>query len=96
MFAFGGKADIAQIACYKIAVPGALFWFAPLQRNRTRSPSPKGWGFCLCTSAFGGKPDMTFCGCLLSWSRLGLKRTCPFAAHMSAFDPKRTLLTDRR
>jgi hypothetical protein len=47
MFAFGGKPDIAEIACYKIAVPGALFWFAPLQRNRTRSPSPKGWGFCL-------------------------------------------------
>ena len=22
-------------------VPGALFWFAPLQRNRTGSPSPK-------------------------------------------------------
>ena len=28
-------------------VPGALFWFAPLQRKRTRSPDPKGWGFCV-------------------------------------------------
>jgi hypothetical protein len=26
------------------------------------------------------------CTCLLS----GVKRTCPFALHMSAFDPKRT------
>src|SRR5215467_4383121 len=28
--------------------------------------------------------------CPLSWSLLGVKRTWPFAAHMSAFDPKRT------
>src|ERR1700693_3594359 len=34
--------------------------------------------------------DMTFCGCLLSRSLLGAKRTSPFAPHMSAFDPKRT------
>ena len=24
----------------------ALFWFAPLQRHRTRSPGRQGWGFC--------------------------------------------------
>src|SRR5262249_6086218 len=41
-------------------------------------------------SAFGGKADMTVCGCLLSRSLLGVKRTCRFAPHMSAFDPKRT------
>src|SRR5262245_43582594 len=42
-------------------------------------------------SAFGGKADMTVCGSPLSWSLLGVKRTWPFALHMSAFDPKRTL-----
>jgi len=41
-------------------------------------------------SAFGGKADMTVCGCLLSRSLLGGKRTWLFALHMSAFDPKRT------
>jgi hypothetical protein len=33
---------------------------------------------------------MTVCGCLLSRSLLGVKRTSHFAAHMSAFDPMRT------
>src|SRR5262245_19401958 len=33
---------------------------------------------------------MTVCGCLLSRSLLEAKRTSLFAAHMSAFDPKRT------
>src|SRR5262245_60310272 len=37
-------------------------------------------------SAFGGKADMTGCGCLLSRSLLGVKRTWPFAAQMSAND----------
>src|SRR5262245_16172791 len=41
-------------------------------------------------SAFGGKADMTVCGCLLSWSLSGVKRTPLIAPHMSAFDPKRT------
>src|SRR5262245_36991831 len=41
-------------------------------------------------SAFEGKADMTVCGCLLSWSLLGVKRTCVAALHESAFDPKRT------
>src|SRR5262245_26122938 len=41
-------------------------------------------------SAFGGKADMAFCGFSLSRSLLGVKQTCRFAAHMSAFDPKRT------
>ena len=41
-------------------------------------------------SAFGGKADMTSCGNPLSRSLFGVKRTCPFALHMSAFDPKRT------
>ena len=41
-------------------------------------------------SAFGCKADMTVWGCLLSRSLLGVKRTCRFALHMSAYDPKRT------
>src|SRR5262249_230835 len=45
------------------------------------------------TSAFGGKADMTLCGCPLSWSLLGVKRTCSVALHMSANDPKRTCCT---
>src|SRR5215831_3240380 len=43
-------------------------------------------------SAFGGKADMTVCGCLLSRSLLGVKRTWALAPHTSAFDPKRTFL----
>ena len=43
--------------------------------------------------AFGGKADMTVCGNSLSRSLLGAKRTCPFALHMSANDPKRTSMT---
>src|SRR5262249_52269236 len=38
-------------------------------------------------SAFGGKADMTFCGCLLSRSLLGVKQTSSVAPHMSASDP---------
>src|SRR5262245_17908642 len=41
-------------------------------------------------SAFMGKADMTIWACLLLRSLLGVKRTCLFAMHMSAFDPKRT------
>jgi hypothetical protein len=41
-------------------------------------------------SAFGGKADMQFYGCLLLRSLLGVKRTSLVALHMSAFDPKRT------
>src|SRR4029453_8610238 len=44
-------------------------------------------------SAFGGKADITVCGNPLSRSLLGVKRTCPFALHMSAFDPKRTFMS---
>src|SRR5262249_37045206 len=40
--------------------------------------------------AFGGKADMTVCGGPLSRSLSGVKRTCAFALHISAFDPKRT------
>src|SRR5215471_242024 len=43
-------------------------------------------------SAFGGKADMTVCGSPLSWSLLGVKQTWVGALHMSAFDPKRTLV----
>src|SRR5215475_3099276 len=46
-------------------------------------------------SAFGGKADMTACESLLSRSLLGAKRTSRCAAHMSAYDPKRTRLLDR-
>src|SRR5262245_53314031 len=41
-------------------------------------------------SAFGGKADMAFCGCLLLRSLSGVKRTWVGALHMSAYDPKRT------
>jgi|SoiMethySBSTD1v2_1073268.scaffolds.fasta_scaffold1164739_2 hypothetical protein len=41
-------------------------------------------------SAIGGKEDMGLCGNPLSRSLSGVKRTCPFALHMSAYDPKRT------
>src|SRR6478735_5042610 len=41
-------------------------------------------------SAFGGIADMTLCGNPLLRSLLGVKRTLPFALHMSACDPKRT------
>jgi len=41
--------------------------------------------------AIGGKADMAFCGITLSRSLSGVKRTWLVAAHMSAFDPKRTL-----
>jgi hypothetical protein len=42
-------------------------------------------------SAFGGKADMAVCENPLSRSLLEAKRTCSFALHMSAYDPKRTL-----
>src|SRR5262249_35342752 len=41
-------------------------------------------------SASGGKADIRKRSCLLSRSLLGAKRTSLFAAHMSAYDPKRT------
>src|SRR5262245_30094287 len=44
-------------------------------------------------SAFGSKADMALCGNSLSRSLLGVKRKSLFAAQMSAFDPKRTLLS---
>jgi len=47
--------------------------------------------YCTAHVCFGGKADMTVCGNPLSRSLLGAKRTCRFALHMSAFDPKRTL-----
>jgi hypothetical protein len=43
-----------------------------------------------------GKADMTFCGNPLSRSLLGVKRTWLVAAHMSAFDPKRTCGLNKR
>src|SRR5262245_35589602 len=48
------------------------------------------WPRALHMSAFGGKADMTVCGCLLLQSLSGVKRTCVAALHESAFDPKRT------
>ena len=41
-------------------------------------------------SAFEGKADMTIGTCPLSWSLSGVKQTSFVAAHMSAYDPKRT------
>jgi hypothetical protein len=40
--------------------------------------------------ALGGKTDMTVCGKFAFAVAIGAKRTCPFALHMSAFDPNRT------
>jgi hypothetical protein len=39
---------------------------------------------------FEAKADMTLCGNLFLRSLMGAKRTCRFALHMSAYDPKRT------
>jgi len=47
-------------------------------------------------SAFGGEADMTLCRNSHLRSLLGAKRTCPFALHMSAFDPKRTCVSRRK
>jgi hypothetical protein len=43
-------------------------------------------------SAIGSKSDMTSCRSPLSWSLSGVMQTSFVALHMSAFDPKRTLL----
>jgi hypothetical protein len=59
---------------------GAMSAFGP---KRTSVAAPH-------MSAFGGKADMTACGNPLLRSLLGAKRTCLFALHMSANDPKRT------
>src|SRR5262245_37011531 len=48
------------------------------------------WPRALHMSAFRVIADMTICACLLLRSLLGVKRTWRFAAHMSAYDPKRT------
>src|SRR5262245_16430501 len=45
---------------------------------------------CTAHVRFRGKADMTLYGNPLSRSLLGVKRTWLVAAHMSAFDPKRT------
>ena len=42
------------------------------------------------TWPLSGVADMTFCRSSFLWSLLGVKPTCGFALHMSAFDPKRT------
>jgi len=46
-------------------------------------------------SAFGGKADMAYRGISLSRSLSGVKRTWLVAAHMSAYDPKRTKRANR-
>jgi hypothetical protein len=48
------------------------------------------FGFAPHMSGFGGKADMMFYECPLSRSLSGVKQTSLVAAHMSAFDPKRT------
>jgi hypothetical protein len=47
--------DGVKFECYLNLVPGALFWFAPLQRNRTRSPSRKVGASASSMSAIGPK-----------------------------------------
>ena len=46
----------------------SLFWFAPLQRNRTRSPSRKVRASASLMSAFEGKADMSVSLTLTSFS----------------------------
>jgi hypothetical protein len=58
-------------------------WMSAIGPKRTSLVAPH-------MSAFGGKADMALCGNSLLRSLLGVKRTCPFALHMSANDPKRT------
>jgi hypothetical protein len=50
------------------------------------------WPLALQMSAFRGRADITFRGGPLSWSLSGVKRTSLVALHMSASDPKRTLV----
>ena len=79
--------------CYIVGVPGALFWFAPLQRHRTRSPSCKAGASAVSDVRFWHLADIGLCAAHV---RFGVKRTCHFALHMSAFDPKRTFFCAAR
>jgi hypothetical protein len=65
---------------------GAKMWLVRIE------PDAPGHVVAPHMSAFGGKADMTIGTRPLSWSLLGVKRTWPVAAHMSAYDPKRTLV----
>jgi hypothetical protein len=66
----------------KVASVGASRFF-PLVDNLVASSNVRFWG----QSGHG------LCGISLSRSLLAIKRTCLFALHMSAFDPKRTCCT---
>jgi len=89
MSAFGCKAtvtDDVKCECYLLLVPGALFWFAPLQRNRTRSPSRKVRASARSMSAFGPKQTRVDA---LQMSAFGgeadISRTNDRFAHLSEF-----------
>src|SRR5262249_25463502 len=58
--------------------------FSPAQEVALDRTSPSATHM----SAFGGRADITVCGSPLSRPLLGVKRT---SAHVSAFDPKRTI-----
>ena len=47
------------------------------------------------TVRFRGKAEMNICGMSAFAVAIGVKRTCLFALHMSAFDPKRTLMLQK-
>ena len=69
-----------------------LVWRDPAH-PRIKLSAPRLPNKALTNVRFRGKADMIVCGNPLSRSLLGAKRTCPFALHMSANDPKRTCLT---
>ena len=64
-----------------IFVPGALFWFAPFQRKRTRQSPAFGWGFCLSVLRETPHPKLSQSHCYRSWhKRISCKRSIHGAA----------------
>ena len=72
------------------AVIAALFYGRRFLRSRPRSIGPRVTFSCITkwghVRYWHKAAWLVRCACPL----LGVKRTCPFASHMSAYDPKRT------